>query len=74
MRYDSSCSYICAFCKLYTDEHVSLKCRLCYRGSRSSNECFRNISLMDILVNNDFNHVQQVQWEERPGLCSVLGH
>ncbi len=44
------------------------------RGSRSSNECFENISLMGILVNNDLNHVQQVQWEERPGLCTVLCH
>ncbi len=25
------------------------------RGSRSSNECFKNISLMGILVNNDLN-------------------
>lgn len=43
----------CAFCKRYTNEHVFLKC-ICHRHSHSSNECFKNISLMNINVNNEF--------------------
>jgi len=43
----------CAFCKRYTNEHVFLKCT-CHRHSHSSHECFKNISVMNINVNNEF--------------------
>lgn len=63
-------SYIC----VHFVNYIQMDMYPLNRGSRSSNECFENISLMGILVNNDLNHVQQVQWEERPGLCTVLCH
>lgn len=44
--------YFVHFVKQYTNEHVSLKC-LCRRHSHSS-IVSKNISLMNIHVNNDF--------------------
>lgn len=56
-------SYIC----VHFVNYIQMNMYPLNRGSRSS-----KTSLMDILVNNDLNHVQQVQWEERPGLSTIL--
>jgi len=48
--YDSSCSYV--FVHFVNDTQMNMYS--CHRHSHSSNECFKNISVMNINVNNEF--------------------
>lgn len=76
--HDSSCSYISVHFVNYSIYRSTCILYNVDYAVEVNTECLENISLMHIPVNNDLNHVQQVQWEERQGLyqlsCGTLKH